>query len=84
MISPEETRLDYAHVPHLAGVPRFMYRKALQHLRAMAHAIRQGESKGAFEHELWLCFFAGVLKQRVLTSRCVLPTVSSGAQGARC
>lgn len=84
MIAPEDTTLDYSRVPHVAGVPRFMYRQALQQLRRWAVASLKGERQAAFEHELWLCFFSGVLKQRILTSRGAFPTAAAGAEGAGC
>lgn len=83
MISPEDTTLDYTRVPHLAGVPRFMYRQGLQHVRGWVSALAKRDSKGAFEHELWLCFFAGVFKQRVLTSHGAPPTSPARAQRAQ-
>jgi glycosyltransferase involved in cell wall biosynthesis len=84
MIAPEETTLDYGRVPHVAGVPRFMYRQCLQRLVAWSAAKARRRAEAAFEHELWLCFFAGVLKQRVVTSRGARPRTAAGAQEARC
>jgi glycosyltransferase involved in cell wall biosynthesis len=84
MISPEDTTLDYDRVPHIAGVPRFMYRQGLRQMASWARKMAKGDPQSAFEHELWLCFFAGVLKQRVLTSRGARPAAAAEAQEARC
>ena len=64
MESPDERTFDFSAVPHLAGVPRFMFRSALNHFVQMIKAGVAGRSAEAFEHEVWLCFFAGVLRQR--------------------
>jgi glycosyltransferase involved in cell wall biosynthesis len=64
MESPDERTYDFATVPHVAGVPRYLFRSALQRLRAMTLATLRGRQAEAFEHELWLCFFVGLLRQR--------------------
>ena len=64
MESPDDTRLDFTTVPHVAGVPRYMFRTAL---RSIAGVVRGGLRKdpvATFEHELWLWFFAGVVSRR--------------------
>jgi glycosyltransferase involved in cell wall biosynthesis len=64
MEAPDERTHDFAKVPHIAGVPRYMFRSAIGHLaRAIARTLR-GRTAEAFEHELWLSFFAGVVRQR--------------------
>lgn len=64
MESPDERTYDFSTVRHIAGVPRYMFRVALYHLReSVRHTIR-GNAAEAFEHELMVCFFAGVLRQR--------------------
>jgi len=64
MEAPERTALDFRSVPHLLGVPRYLYRKALASLRdALTSAIR-GDELASFDHELWVWFFAGILRQR--------------------
>jgi glucosyl-dolichyl phosphate glucuronosyltransferase len=84
MVSPEETTLDYERVPHLAGVPRFMYRQCLEQFAGWAADMARRDARSAFDHELWLWFFAGVLRQRVVTSRGARPSAPAGAQEARC
>ena len=64
MESPETSALDYTRVPHIAGVPRYMFRSALNALRdSIAAAIRR-DAVTSFEQELFLWFFAGIVKQR--------------------
>ena len=69
MESPEQTTLDFSAVPHVLGVPRYLFRTAASNLRAWAGCIARGRFAQAFEHELWLCFFTGILRQRVKDSR---------------
>ena len=64
MESPESTVLDFAKVPHIVGVPRYMFRTYLQSFVSMIGAIVRGNEVSAFESELGLWFFAGVLKER--------------------
>ena len=69
MEAPEQTTLDFSTVPHLLGVPRYLYRKALTAaMNWLRDTIRRDRVR-AFEHELWLCFFAGILRQRARDSR---------------
>ena len=64
MEAPEETTLDYSKVPHVAGVPRYLYRSALRMLGDMVKAAARRDPIAAFENELWLWFFAGIIRQR--------------------
>ncbi|MGA9771362.1 MAG: glycosyltransferase family 2 protein [Blastocatellia bacterium] len=64
MEAPEESTLDYSKVPHIAGVPRYMYRSCLRMIKDMLKAAFQGDRVATFENELWLWFFAGIVKQR--------------------
>jgi hypothetical protein len=64
MESPDEQTFDFTTVPHVAGVPRYMFRSAVEHLTGAVRDTLAGRAAEAFEHELWLCFFAGVLRQR--------------------
>jgi glycosyltransferase involved in cell wall biosynthesis len=69
MESPEETALDFSQVPHLAGVPRYLFRTALNHSLAAGRAYARRDAAKAFDHELWLWFFAGVVKQLSRSTR---------------
>jgi glucosyl-dolichyl phosphate glucuronosyltransferase len=64
MEAPERTTLDFSMVPHAFGVPRYLFRKAASHLIAWLRAALRRDQVDAFEHELWLWFFAGIVRQR--------------------
>lgn len=64
MQSPESTELDFSTVPHIAGVPRYMFRMYLQSFLSMIYGLLRVDGAAAFENELSLWFFAGVLKER--------------------
>ena len=65
MESPEQTRLDFATVPHVLGVPRYLYRRALEAGGRWVVETLRRDPAAAFDHETWLCFFAGILRQRI-------------------
>jgi hypothetical protein len=50
------------------GVPRYLYRKALDSVAACLRATARRDAVAAFDHELWVWFFAGIVRQR-LTDR---------------
>ncbi len=64
MEAPERTALDFRSVPHVMGVPRYLYRKALTSVRAAVASALRGDELTSFDHELWIWFFAGILRQR--------------------
>jgi glycosyltransferase involved in cell wall biosynthesis len=64
MESPQETRHDFRLVPMIAGVPRYLYRVALRHAWTAGASLVRGRPVEAFEAELWLWMFAGILRQR--------------------
>ena len=64
MDSPDTSSLDFSRVPQIAGVPRYMFRTLAVHVKELVRAWFRRDQVTAFEHELWLCFFAGILKQR--------------------
>ncbi|MEN3338953.1 MAG: glucosyl-dolichyl phosphate glucuronosyltransferase [Acidobacteriota bacterium] len=74
MDSPDNSHLDFSKVPQIAGVPRFMYRTLATHARDLVRARLQGDAVAALEHELWLCFFAGIVKQRWAERKAVIPS----------
>jgi glycosyltransferase involved in cell wall biosynthesis len=80
MEAPEQTTLDFSTVPHVGGVPRYLYRKALGALSGWVGATLAGDTVAAFEHEVWLCFFAGIVRQRWKDSR-ARPFVRPAAAG---
>jgi hypothetical protein len=69
MEEPEGPALDPATVPHVLGVPRYLYRTAASHAVAWLRDAVRGRAVSAFEHEVWLWFFAGIVRQRYRDSR---------------
>ena len=67
--NPEESTVDISKVPHICGVPRYMFRRALVTARQWLFATIRRREAEAFEHETWLWFFAGVVRQRWKDSR---------------
>jgi glycosyltransferase involved in cell wall biosynthesis len=63
MEAPEQTTLDFSRVPHVFGVPRYLWRKAMAAVSGWVRDTIRGRRAQAFEHELWLCFFAGIVRQ---------------------
>jgi glycosyltransferase involved in cell wall biosynthesis len=64
MESPEQSHLDFSRVKHVFGVPRYLFRNALVAMRDVLSATLRRDHGNAFERELWLWMFAGILKQR--------------------
>jgi glucosyl-dolichyl phosphate glucuronosyltransferase len=73
MNSPDYSHLDFSKVPRIAGVPRFLYRTLFTHVRDLVKAYARGDSVSAFEHEIWLCFFAGLARQRWTDRKVPIP-----------
>jgi glycosyltransferase involved in cell wall biosynthesis len=74
MDSPDNSQLDFSKVPQVAGVPRYMYRTLATHAKNLVGAWLRGDAVDAFEHELWLCFFAGIAKQRWTERKVAIPS----------
>lgn len=64
MQSPERARHDFTNVPRVCDVPRDLCRTAARHAAAMVASCVRADACAAFEHELWLCMFAGIVRQR--------------------
>jgi glycosyltransferase involved in cell wall biosynthesis len=64
MEAPERSTLDFSTVPHIAGVPRYMFRSAVHMALDLVRATVRRDPERAFEREVWLCFFAGIVAQR--------------------
>jgi len=73
MDSPDNSQLDFSKVPRIAGVPRYMYRTLASHVKDLISARLRGDAVAAFEHEMWLCFFAGLARQRWTERKVVIP-----------
>jgi glycosyltransferase involved in cell wall biosynthesis len=82
MEKPEQSTLDFTAVPHIAGVPRYMFRSAATALKdALVQAVK-GHPVASFERELWLFFFAGVIRQRWRDrERKIVPALRRGVAG---
>jgi glycosyltransferase involved in cell wall biosynthesis len=68
MESPEQSNLDFSQVRHILGVPRYLFRNALVAMRDVVWATLRRDRVNAFERELWLWMFAGILRERWKTS----------------
>jgi hypothetical protein len=64
MLAPEETTLDFSKVPHIMGVPRYLYRVGLRSAAGVVKSKLAGREAESFDHELWLCFLLGIWRQR--------------------
>lgn len=64
MEAPERDTFDFSNVPHVAGVPRYLYRTCIQSFFSMCKEFAKRNHIAHFEHELWMWFFAGVVSQR--------------------
>jgi glucosyl-dolichyl phosphate glucuronosyltransferase len=65
MESPEQSQLDFAQVKHVLGIPRYLFRNALIAARDVVSALIRRDRVNAFERELWLWMFAGIVRQRL-------------------
>jgi glycosyltransferase involved in cell wall biosynthesis len=62
--TPQRTTLDFARVPQVFGVPRYLYRKALVTMGRWVRDLLRRDTVASFERELWLSFLAGFMRQR--------------------
>jgi hypothetical protein len=74
MENPEGPPQDAAKVRHIAGVPRYMFRTAVAKAKEAVGARLRGEGVRSFDAELWLCFFAGIVRRRWPDRRAAVPT----------
>jgi hypothetical protein len=65
MESPEASVVDPSKARHVVGVPPYMYVRALRSLLGWVSGTVLRRRVQAFEHETWLWFFAGVVRQRL-------------------
>ena len=77
MEAPEQTQLDFSKVAHVAGVPRYLFRNAMVAVRDVVTATVRRDHVNAFERELWLWMFAGIVAQR-WKDRALAPPIRSG------
>jgi glucosyl-dolichyl phosphate glucuronosyltransferase len=65
MESPEDSLVDPSLARQIVGVPRYMFGRAMRAAGGWLLDSVRGREVEAFEHETWLWFFAGVVRQRV-------------------
>ena len=65
MESPEDSVVGPTKARHVLGVPPYMYVRALRSLIGWLSGTVRRRRVEAFEHETWLWFFAGVVRQRL-------------------
>jgi len=73
MESPQRTTLDFSTMPHVAGVPRYLFRTAGRTLLQVISARLRGDEMRAFEQELLLWMYAGIVRQRFKDRTAPLP-----------
>jgi len=84
MEEPELQAPPHAGDRQVVGVPVHLIRKALRKVAAWVYHRVRRETSVAFEDELWLCFFAGVVRQRWSDRRLpVAPGPASVSVGGR-
>ena len=73
-----ELGVDLRRTPHILGVPRYMYRVALQDLAGWMRATVARRAADAFRHQMMLVYFAGYVRTRVphLSRRAPAPSVA--------
>ena len=59
-----ELGLDLRTVPHILGVPRYMYGSLLRDLASMVRERLRGDAAAAFRHEMMVMFFGGYFLAR--------------------
>jgi len=74
MNAPDNSTLDFSKVPQIAGVPRCLYRTLAGEISGLIRAWVRRDEVAAFEHELWLWFFAGIAKQRWSERKVAIPS----------
>jgi glucosyl-dolichyl phosphate glucuronosyltransferase len=79
MEEPEMEHPPHAGDAQIFGVPLHLLRKAGRSSRSFLWHSLRGDVGTAFEHELWLCFFAGIVRQRWADRK--LPIVDGPASG---
>jgi glucosyl-dolichyl phosphate glucuronosyltransferase len=64
MENPQGTTLDFANVPRVAGTPRYLFRTIVRTVVAVVRAVLRRDRVEAFEQELQLWMYAGIIRQR--------------------
>ncbi len=72
-----ELGLDLTRVKHVADVPRFMLRGALNDALGWVGSAIRFDFEEQFRHEMMLCYFAGYVAGRQRSSRRLRPVVAN-------
>ena len=78
MENPQSRRVDFTKARHLAGVPRYLFKSMGRVARRMVASAIRGKYTEAFEDELVLCMFAGIVVQRWKDRRQPFPWARNG------
>src|SRR5687768_4519445 len=62
-IEEPESGPRFAKSRSLGGVPVHVFRRFARSLLSLVWHTLKGDTAGAFDNELWLCVYAGVLRQ---------------------
>jgi GT2 family glycosyltransferase len=63
MEDPELSPLRFSRVPHIAGVPRYMYGKVLGSGLGLLKGLTRGDGDAVLEKEMQLWFYAGIFAE---------------------
>jgi hypothetical protein len=80
MEEPELMDPPHAGERTVGGVPAHLWLKAARSSRSAVWNALRGNGTEAFSYELWLCFFAGIVRQRWVDRRA---RVAAGPATAR-
>jgi glucosyl-dolichyl phosphate glucuronosyltransferase len=83
MENPQRKTFDFARMPHIAGIPRYLYRTAAAALAQVIAARVRGNETRAFEQELLLWMYAGIARQRWKDRRVPFPWARAEARRAQ-
>jgi hypothetical protein len=64
MENPQARGTDFSKAWHLGGIPRYLFRSMARTATNLVKAAIRRDETAAFEHELVLCMYAGIAKQR--------------------
>jgi glucosyl-dolichyl phosphate glucuronosyltransferase len=76
---PEERVIDVARVPHVAGVPRYLYRSVLRSGLGYLKGVARRDSHTILDEEMQLWFYAGIFAQTWKGATAARSTTSAAA-----
>jgi glycosyltransferase involved in cell wall biosynthesis len=78
MENPQARGTDFSKAPHIGGIPRYLFRTLARTVVNLARATARRDETAAFEHELLLCMYAGIWRQRWRDRRQPFPWAGNG------